>query len=71
MSAGPDLSADAATTGRLRRLAVQIATQLPEDHAEALRVIAFVQQLADGFLFGSEVADADRLKLVSLSGEAG
>ncbi len=35
---------------RLRRLAVQIATQLPESHVEAHKVLALADELVASFL---------------------
>lgn len=36
--------------GRLRRLAMQIATQLPENNGEARTVLRYTQELVDNFL---------------------
>jgi hypothetical protein len=52
----------------LRRLAVQIATQLPEDQTEATRVLEYTQALIDEFLFGTK--KESRPALVSVSSES-
>lgn len=36
--------------GRLRRLAIQLAAQLPEDVGEAAAVLRYTQELVDSFL---------------------
>ena len=39
---------------QLRRLAIQLATQLPENEADALRVLALTRELVTGFMEGRE-----------------
>lgn len=46
-------SGDEASDARLKRLAIQIATQLPDDTQEALRVLEHAQTLVRTFLADS------------------
>lgn len=39
-----------------RRLAVQLASQLPENREDALKTLACLQWLVDGFLYGPRLS---------------
>lgn len=49
----------------LRRLAIQIVAQLPENRKDALRVLALSENLVDGFMCPrSEESDTPKISLV-------
>lgn len=52
--------------GHLKRLACQIAAQLPEGHEEALRVLGYVEQILVG-LVGEAPTSKPSLRLVPSS----
>lgn len=45
-----------------RRLAAQLAAQLPETKASALKTIEYLRQLADGYLYQADpISEADNV----------
>lgn len=46
---------------QLKRLALQVAVQLPEDMDEALRVLDLTRGLVTGFLMDDSTAESDRI----------
>lgn len=54
----------------LRRRAVEIVTQLPENTAEARTVLTYVRQLLDGFLSDQAASGGSRPNLRAISNES-
>jgi hypothetical protein len=50
----------------LRRQAIQLATMLPEDHDDALKVIAMVADIANGFIWPDTLKGSPGSRVIKL-----